>query len=463
MKRLKSLRARFALWTAGLLLAALILFGCFVYLVMGYNLRAVIDETLQAVANQLIVEVEKDGRLPIEDIIEEPQYERLRVQGFSIRVQNITGASPQVYGPYVPLLQPVATFTEALQPGRFSTMRDPQTEDKIRIYAVQIITDRGVEGFVQIARNLNDVDRTLRLLFITLLVSGPLLILIAGVAGYFLAARALQPIAEITETARAISAQDLSARLQLPATEDEVGRLATTFDSMLARLEDAFRRERQFTADASHELRTPLAAMQMIISATLTRRRSTDDYEQALGDLGHEVERLRTLTEGLLQLARGDLKRAVTKAEDVDLTLLLKDVIDSLQPLAEEKGLRIIDQTPDADLLIHGDSDTLIRLFVNLVDNAIKYTEQGAITVTAASAADQQVHVTISDTGMGIAPAHLPQIFERFYRVDQSRSKEGAGLGLAIAREVTQAHGGTLSVTSELGQGTTFTVQLPKR
>jgi heavy metal sensor kinase len=361
------------------------------------------------------------------------------------------------------LLQPVATFTEALQPGRFSTMRDPQTEDKIRIYAVQIITDRGVEGFVQIARNLNDVDRTLRLLFITLLVSGPLLILIAGVAGYFLAARALQPIAEITETARAISAQDLSARLQLPATEDEVGRLATTFDSMLARLEDAFRRERQFTADASHELRTPLAAMQMIISATLTRRRSTDDYEQALGDLGHEVERLRTLTEGLLQLARGDLKRAVTKAEEVDLTLLLKDVIDSLQPLAEEKGLRIIDQTPDADLLIHGDSDTLIRLFVNLVDNAIKYTEQGAITVTAASAADQQVHVTISDTGMGIAPAHLPQIFERFYRVDQSRSKEGAGLGLAIAREVTQAHGGTLSVTSELGQGTTFTVQLPKR
>jgi signal transduction histidine kinase len=230
----------------------------------------------------------------------------------------------------------------------------------------------------------------------------------------------------------------------------------------LGRLEDAFRRERQFTADASHELRTPLAAMQMIISATLTRRRSTDDYEQALGDLGHEVERLRTLTEGLLQLARGDLKRAVTKAEEVDLTLLLKDVIDSLQPLAEEKGLRIINQTPDADLLIHGDSDTLIRLFVNLVDNAIKYTEQGAITVIA-SAADQQVHVTISDTGMGIAPAHLPQIFERFYRVDQSRSKEGAGLGLAIAREVTQAHGGTLSVTSELGQGTTFTVQLPKR
>lgn len=463
MKRLQTLRVRFALWTAGLLLAVLILFGCFVYFVMGYNLRAVIDETLQAVATQLIVEVEKGGRLPIEDIIEELQYERLRAQGFSIRVQNVTGASSQLYGPYVPLLQPATNFTEALQPGRFSTSRDPQTDDKIRIYAAQIVTNQGIEGFVQMARNLNDVDRTLRLLFITLLVSGPLLILIAGVAGYFLAARALQPIAEITETARAISAQDLSARLHLPATEDEVGRLATTFDSMLARLEDAFRRERQFTGDAAHELRTPLAAMQTIISSTLTRRRSADDYEQALGDLGHEVERLRTLTEGLLQLARGDLKRAVTKAEEVDLAFLLRDVIDSLQPLAEEKGLTIIDQVPDEGLLMDGDSDTLIRLFVNLVDNAIKYTEQGAITVAAGATADQQIYVTISDTGMGIAPPHLPHIFERFYRVDQSRSKEGAGLGLAIAKEVAQAHGGAIRVSSELGQGTTFTVQLPKR
>ncbi len=165
----------------------------------------------------------------------------------------------------------------------------------------------------------------------------------------------------------------------------------------------------------------------------------------------------------MIQLAGGDLKRAATKAEEVDLALLLRDVIDSLQPLAEEKGLPIIDQTPDASLLIAGDSDTLIRLFVNLLDNAIKYTEQGAITVTAGATADEQIYVTISDAGMGIAPAHLPHIFERFYRVDQSRSKEGAGLGLAIAREVAQAHGGTISVTSELGQGTTFTVQLPKR
>lgn len=461
--RLKTLRVRFALWTAGLLLTALVLFGCFVYFIMGYNLRLVIDETLQAVATQLIVEVEQGGRLPIEDIIEEPQYERLRAQGFSIRVQNATGASPQIHGPYVPLLQPATDFTEALQPGRFSTIRDPQTDDKIRIYAVQIVTEKGVEGFVQIARNLNDIDRTLRLLFITLLVSGPLLIVVAGIAGYFLAARALRPIADITRTARAISAQDLSARLHLPATQDEVGRLATTFDSMLARLENAFRRERQFTGDAAHELRTPLAAMQTIIGGTLTRQRTIAEYEQALGDLGHEAERLRTLTDGLLQLARSDMKEAVAQAEEVDLALLLKDVIDSLQPLAEEKGLMILDQTPHEGLLVHGDSDSLIRLFVNLVDNAIKYTNKGSITLAAEAPTTDQVAVTIRDTGVGIAPEHLPHIFNRFYRVEKARSSKGIGLGLAIAQAIAQAHGGSITCESEVGKGTTFTVQLPTR
>ncbi|MCE7986402.1 MAG: HAMP domain-containing protein [Caldilinea sp. CFX5] len=460
MKALKTLRLRFALWTAGLLLSALVLFGLFVYVIMAYNLRLVIDETLQAVATQLIVEVEQGGRLPIEDIIEEPQYQRLREQGFSVLVQDVAGNATQGHGPYTSLLKPVENFTAALQPGRFSTMRDPQTNDTIRVYGAQIVSDQGIEGFVQIARNLNDVGDTLRLLFITLLISGPLLIVVAGISGYFLAAQALQPIDAITRTARAISAQDLSARLHLPATEDEVGRLATTFDSMLARLENAFRRERQFTADASHELRTPLAAMQTIISGTLTRRRTTEEYEQALGDLGHEVERLRTLTDGLLQLARSDIKEALAKAEEVDLAFLLKDVIDSLQPLAEEKGLTIIDRTPDEGLIVHGDSDSLIRLFVNLIDNAIKYTCEGSITIAAKTPTAGAIAVTISDTGVGIAPEHLPHIFNRFYRVEKARSTRGIGLGLAIAQAIAQAHGGAIIGASEVGKGTIFTVHL---
>jgi signal transduction histidine kinase len=282
----------------------------------------------------------------------------------------------------------------------------------------------------------------------------------AGGGGYFLAARALAPIDKITGTARNMSPDDLSTRLNLPETGDEVGRLAATFDSMLARLDAAFQRERQFTADASHELRTPLAAMQTIIGSTLGRQRAPAEYEQALTDLSQEVEQMRTLTEGLLHLARNDVIRQAAKFESADLSILLKDVLDSLRPLAEEKGLKLIGNVPDEDLTLMGDSDGLIRLFANLLDNAIKYTTQGCIIASAKRKDDKTLAVAISDTGIGIASEHLPHIFDRFYRVDQSRSTEGIGLGLAIAQDLARAHHGSIAVESEVGKGTTFIVQL---
>jgi signal transduction histidine kinase len=239
-----------------------------------------------------------------------------------------------------------------------------------------------------------------------------------------------------------------------------VGRLAFTFDSMLARLENAFQRERQFTADASHELRTPLSAMQTIIGSTLARTRAPTEYEQALRDLDHEAQQMRTLTEGLLHLARNDDTRHSARLESVDLSILLKDVIDSLRPLAEEKGLKLIDELPAEGLTLMADSDGLIRLFVNLLDNAIKYTGQGFITISAKPQAGNMLAVSISDTGMGIASEHLPHIFDRFYQVDQSRSTDGIGLGLAIALDAARAHGGNITVESQVNKGTTMTVQL---
>jgi signal transduction histidine kinase len=166
------------------------------------------------------------------------------------------------------------------------------------------------------------------------------------------------------------------------------------------------------------------------------------------------------LTEGLLQLARNDSDTPYVRFEWVDISILLKDVVDSLRPLAEEKGLQIIETLPDNGLTLMGDSDGLIRLFVNLLDNAIKYTDEGLIAVSANRQENGWLEITIRDTGVGIAAEHLPQIFNRFYRVDESRSSEGIGLGLAIALDIAQAHGGTLSVESEVGKGTTFVVRL---
>lgn len=463
MKYVRTLRIRFALWTAGFLLAALILFGLFVYFTMSYSLATPVDQTLHLTAMQLLAEIDtRDGHLVvIENPIEETEYTQLREQGLSMRVLDIDGQPVNEFGPYIALPPPGEAGGIA---GEFMTITDPASQDPVRVYSTPILDDDTgddtVVGTLQVAQSLADLRRTLNLLFITLLIGGPLIVLIAGGGGYFLAARALAPIDAITRTARQISANDLSTRLNLPPTEDEVGRLAATIDSMLARLDEAFQRERQFTADASHELRTPLSAMQTIIGSTLARPRTGAEYEQALADLGREVAQMRLLTDGLLHLARNDAAHQHVKFEPVDLSILLQDVADSLRPLAEEKGLQLISHIPDTGLNLMGDRDGLIRLFANLIDNAIKYTQHGAITVSAEARAGNGLAVTIRDTGAGIAPEHLPHIFDRFYRVDESRSTEGIGLGLAIARETARAHGGDITVESEVERETTFVVQL---
>jgi heavy metal sensor kinase len=451
MNYVRTLRVRFALWTAGFLLAALTLFGLFVYFNMSYSLATPVDETLHLTAMQLLAEIDtRAGHLVVvENPIEETEYTQLREQGLSMRVLDLAGQPVNEFGPYTALPSPQLTPRNATRPGAYVTLTDPASQTPIRVYSMLIVDENQAPvGTLQVAQSLANLRRTLNLLFITLLIGGPLIVILAGSGGYFLAARALAPIDKITHTARKISANDLATRLDLPDTEDEVGRLAATIDSMLARLDAAFQRERQFTADASHELRTPLSAMQTIIGSTLGRPRTRADYEQALTDLGDEVEQMRMLTDGLLHLARNDAARQRGRFEPVDLSILLQDVADSLRPLAEEKGLQLIERIPTTGLNLMGDPDGLVRLFANLIDNAIKYTDQGAITLSAAAQNGDGLQVTIRDTGVGIAPEHLPHIFDRFYRVDESRSTEGIGLGLAIALETARAHGGDIAVES---------------
>jgi heavy metal sensor kinase len=464
MNRLKTLRVRFALWTAGLLGATLVLFGIFVYTNMSRSLVAAVDETLRLIEIQLMNELDiKDAEIiPPENPGEETLFTQLREQGFSIRVLNRSGRSVQQYGPYQDLPQPQGNLILANPPDEFITIFDRASRDPLRVYSAPIIDNDRFVGTLQVVQNLNHLKRTLDLLLITLVIAGPAVVMVAGGGGYFLVARALDPIDKITRTAGHISGSDLSSRLNLPSTDDEVGRLAATFDSMLARLEDAFRRERQFTADASHELRTPLATIQTIIGSTLTRQRAAADYEKAMADMSREAERMRTLTEGLLHLARNDGAGQTAKFECVDLSILLRDVVDSLEPVAEDKGLTLTANMSNTDLTLMGDSDSLIRLFVNLLENAIKYTEHGSITLAAKPQDDKFLVVTVSDTGAGIAPDHLLHIFDRFYRVDAARSKEGIGLGLAIAQNVARAHGGEVSVESKVGKGTTFSVKLSR-
>lgn len=453
MKRLGTLRVRFAFWTSGLFLLILTVFGVYVYLSMASGLSAAMDNLLTLNASQIAAGLNIDGgKLILPDsLFEIPESADLRGGDFTIRILTPQGKTLQEFGTYHNL---PASLNQS-----FATYKDPASKTTIRIYNQPVYDNDQLVAIVQVAQSLDDIRDTLQKLLVTLLVSVPILVVVAGISGYFLAARALAPIDKITLTARRISAEDLSSRLNIPVTDDEVGRLTQTLNDMLARLDDSFQRERQFTNDASHELRTPLTAMQAILGMIREKRRTPEEYKQAFDDLNEETDRLRTLVENLLRLARGD-KQNNNLFEEVNLSMLLKDVSDSLRPLAEAKKLSLNCETSE-NLTMLGDSDELIRLFVNLLDNAIKYTERGEINISA-NHNEKSVVVKVADTGIGISAEHIPHIFDRFYRVEESRTLRGTGLGLAIAKEIVNAHGGKIELQSKIGKGSMFIVSLPK-
>ena len=461
MRWLKTLRVRFALWTAGLLLAVLVLFGVFVYLSMWQGLANSIDDSLRLSTSQAIAAVNiENGQINFSDSLPESSTADLRDRGLTIRILSPNGDLIQAVGPYqkIPIdLLNVKNATTGTS--GFSTI-SLSNSDPVRVYTAPIKDNQNLLGVIQVVQSLEPLYGTLDRLLLALLISIPILLIVSALSGYYLAVRALSPIDQITHTAQKISTEDLSARLNLYGNDDEVGRLAATFDSMLSRLDDGFKREHQFTSDASHELRTPLAAIQTIINVTRENRRSLDEYEMALDDISEETERLRALTEDLLYIARNDAQPN-TLHEVINLSDILTDVCESRHPLAVSKKLHLNHEIQN-DLYISGDIDALIRAFVNLIDNAIKYTEAGGIRVQAVQCKDHNLEIIISDTGRGILPEYIPHIFERFYRVDESRTTQGFGLGLAIVQEIVRAHQGTIEVSSQVGVGTVFRLTFPK-
>jgi heavy metal sensor kinase len=319
---------------------------------------------------------------------------------------------------------------------------------------------------VQEGLSLDDVQQTLAAFRWTLALALPVTLALASVVGLFLASRALRPVDQITRAAQSISAQDLSRRLNLDLPDDELGRLARTFDAMIARLDEAFRRQRRFTADASHELRTPLTIIKGDLSLALARPRDADYYRQVLAEADEEVDHMSHLVERLLALARADAEGLPLHRQMVNLSDLLADLIEQTRPLAEAKGLPLTAQIAPG-LIANVDPDAVTQVVLNLLENAIKYTPSGRVRLSAhlAGPDKREIRIAISDSGSGIPAEHLPHIFDRFYRVDRARSRElgGVGLGLSIARELARAHGGDVTVHSVSGEGSTFAVHLPLR
>lgn len=452
------IRLKLTLWYVLLFAATFIILAVYLIIRFQSSLRSTIDVSLQNTVSNTIATLDTEDYLELKRLtFNLARGSQSANPNFAMRLISAQG---EVWDSYNDALNVV--FWGEVRPG-YTTQTGTETGEQWRVYSQPVLdSEENIIGWVQAAQSLRAADDAADNLRDQLFLGIPVLSLFAGFGGYFLANRALRPIQQITNAAQEITAQDLSSRLAYQGAMDEVGLLARTFDEMLERLQASFERERRFTEDAAHELRTPLTVLKGQLEVTSNRRRSPAEYEKKLQELSAQVERLIRLSNGLLFLARSDQHQLSFVPANTNLRELLEVLIEQFQPLARQKKLRTKIDVPEA-LDVYGDSDHLIRLFLNLLENALKYAPvSGAITVTGLKK-PTATQILIHNTGPGISEAHLQHLFERFYRVDADRSSQtgGSGLGLAIAREIVRLHGGEIAISSEPGEGVTVEVRLP--
>jgi heavy metal sensor kinase len=450
----RSMRVRLTVWYLIILFATLMTFALVIYLGIARDLRSEMDFSLELVARK-VVDQSARGRPRLDGDALPPGYAATLYDpvGNMLATAGAKGALPR---------DSAQQASDGYGAWRSVTLDG----DTWRVFAQPIQTEGRVVATLQVGISEEMVDRAVDRLGFLLAALVPLALLLAGIGGLFLAGRAFDPVDRITRTAAAIGGEDLARRLpdHVVRTPGELGRLAATFNHMLDRLEKAFQRQRQFTADASHELRAPLTLLLGQVDVALQRPRSDAEYNQVLRGLREDILRLRQLAEVLLALARADARQDLLAPEPLDLGELVQEIAEAMASVAEERGIHLEAHTSPG-VVIHADQARLMQLLLNLVENAINYTPPGGTVAVSAQRADipATACVCVSDTGSGIAPKHLPHVFERFYRADSARTAGGAGLGLAICRWIAEAHGGRIEVESELGVGSTFTVWLPLR
>ncbi len=337
---------------------------------------------------------------------------------------------------------------------------DVEVKSKWYFYDEPIYYDNQVIGWIRISRSLTHITETLNNIKIVIFTAIPIYIFFTSLISLFLASRALSPIDSITKTAELIERGNLSRRIKMPKVNDEVGRLAKTFNRMIGRLETAFKKERQFTADASHELRTPLAVISAHSQEALAKGGSIKDYREALEIISNESRRLSFLISQLLQLARSDEKRNNLNIERLDLKIVTEDVLNEMKDSAGKKDIKItLDSGPIME--INADQTLMTMLFLNIIDNAIKYNKRGGSIKVSLRKENNVARILIEDSGIGISGKYLPKIFDRFFRVDKARTDKSSGLGLSIIKGILDVHGGNIKVDSTPGKGTTFKITLP--
>jgi len=461
MKKL-SIGFRLTLWYLVIFAAAQLCFGIGMWLVLRQALYSIADHALTAQVEDLtnFLKTQKKKNMTVTKLREEAsEAYNLEHSGDFLQIYDEDGnwifrAPSLERNQFLPMSPGVVKNT---------SFQNRQLGNKPFRFITQRIEVNGRSYTVQTGVPTDQLLATLSLFRHYLLLLAPLLLLAAASGGHWLSRKALSPVDAITRTARSIGGSNLAARLEKLTTGDELQRLSDTLNEMLARIESAFLRVTQFTADASHELRTPISLIRTEAEIALRKSRGNDEYREALRHILLESERTSSLVEELLLLARADSGR-----ENLHLTLLnLRSVItetaNEWRQLVESRDLQFAQAITDCELLVMADRRAIQRLLAILLDNAVKYTPAPGLVELRFEARNEMAVISLRDSGIGIAKHDQSRIFERFYRADKARSRAlgGAGIGLAIASWIVQQHGGSIAVQSSIGNGSTFFVELP--
>jgi heavy metal sensor kinase len=453
-----SLRARLTAWYFVVVALSFLLFGVVALYDMDRSIVDVVDGALQERANAIRALMQRKLVSGSRTELEDELREHSGLSSTNELMQVADGNGQWLYRS-----RSLVSHVVPLPTGKLPAATTGRFEGLLLRVRSERLTLQGQQFSIQVATPMHEFHEAVERFRSLLIVAVPFLLIFATSGGYFLSRRALAPVQRIIDAAETIGAQNLSSRLVVPETGDELQRLSETLNSMLMRIESAFQRVAQFTADASHELRTPLAILRTRTELALRRPRSQSEYREVLQQLLRGLERGSDLVERLMLLARADSGDRILQCERLDLDVILSSVCDQGGTLAAARGLRFRTDLGTTPVTLMGDSDFLERLFLILIDNAIKYTPPEGEIVVSSHVDGASVVVAVRDSGMGIQPQDLPHLFERFYRVDKARSREsgGAGLGLAIGRWIARAHGGDIEVESTPGAGAIFRVRLP--
>jgi len=463
----KSIRSRLTAWYVTLLAIILILFSVLLNYFLAKRLHESVDNSLTVSATVVATSATmRLGNSPLPGLNQ--LFEQFMNQGNLNKFYriydgsgNVGSRSKNISASQFPLSQPA--YADALEGKNSYETFTVGGQQPIRVITMPILFEGKLINLVQVGTSLEAVQETLRNLKIFLFTAVPSVLILAALFLRFMARRALKPISRIIDTAREIGqGQELSKRIPVLKIKDELGQLALTFNEMMNRLENSFAQMRQFSSDASHELRTPLTVLKGQNELILSKQRKPEEYQEVISSNLEEINYMSKVLEDLFVLSKSDENQVNLDYKPVDLRALVEEVCKHAEILAEEKNIKIIIAFLEL-IEIQGDEVRLRQMVWNVLQNGIKYTQQGGELKISLQNEGDFALLNIQDTGIGISEEDLPLIFNRFYRVDKARTRDegGSGLGLSICRQIAEAHKGKIVVESKLGVGTRFKIRLP--